>query len=105
MIAIVISVPIAVMVVIVPVALGVPTMLVLIPPAVTVVPAVVARFAQFVPGFVGLLALASMMLDGVMKMVIRPGNSLLAIVVIGAQARRAGEEQESRQRRTSQRYF
>jgi len=104
-IAIVISVPIVVMVVIVPIALGVPTMPVFIPPTMIAAPAVLARFAQLVPSFVRLLALAPMMLDGVMKAVIRPGNSLLVIVVIGAQTRRAGEEQESRQRGPGQRYF
>jgi hypothetical protein len=53
---------------------------------------------------VRLLALGPMMLDGLMKMMIRFGDSLLAIVV-GAHTRCASEEQESRQRRTGQRYF
>jgi hypothetical protein len=105
MIAIVISVPIVVVVMVVPVALGVPAMPVFIPPAMPVVPTVFARFAQLVPSFVRLLAFASMMLDGVMKMMVRPGDSLLAIVFIGAQTRRAGEEQESRQSRAGQCYF
>jgi hypothetical protein len=94
-----------IVVMIVPVALGAPAMPVFIPPAMPVLPTKFARFAQLVPGFVCLLALAPMMFDGFMKVMIRPGDSLLAIVVIGAQTRSAGEEKESRQRRTGQRYF
>jgi hypothetical protein len=90
---------------VVPVVLGVPTMPVFIPPTMIVAPAVIARFPQFVTRTVRLLALASVMLDGFMKMMIRLGDSLLATVVIGAQTRGAGEEQESRQRRTGERYF
>jgi hypothetical protein len=98
-------VSIMIVVMIVPVALGAPTMLVFIPPAVIVVPAVVARFAQLVPSFVRLLALGPMMLDGFMEVTICLGDSLLAIVVTGAHTRCAGEEQESRERRAGQRYF
>jgi hypothetical protein len=90
---------------VVPVVLGVPTMLVFIPPTMIVAPAVIARFPQFVTRTVRLLALASVMLDGFMKMMIRLGDSLLATVVIGAQTRGAGEEQESRQRSAGERYF
>jgi hypothetical protein len=90
---------------VVPVVLGVPTMLVFIPPTMIVAPAIITRFAQLMPSFVRLLAFASVMLDGFMKMMVRLGDSLLATVVIGAQTRSAGEEQESRQRRTGERYF
>src|ERR1700756_347452 len=100
MLAIAIAIPIAVVVMIVPVALGAPAMPVFIPPAMPVLPTKFARFAQLVPGFVCLLALAPMMFDGFMKVMIRPGDSLLAIVVIGAQTRSAGEEKEPRQRGT-----
>jgi hypothetical protein len=94
---------VSIVIAVVPVVLGVPTMLVFIPPTMIVVPAIVARFAQLVTRMVRLLALAPMMLDGFMKMMIRFGDSLLAIV--GAHARCASEEQESRQRHTGQRYF
>jgi hypothetical protein len=95
---------VSIVIAVVPVVLGVPTMLVFIPPTMIVVPAIVARFAQLVTRMVRLLALAPMMLDGLMKMMIRFGDSLLAIV-IGAHTRCASEEQESRKRRTGQRYF
>jgi len=57
-----------------------------------------------VASFIGLAALASMMLDGLMKTMIRSRNALLAIVV-GPQSWRASEEQKSRQSRSGQRYF
>jgi hypothetical protein len=90
---------------VIPVVLGVPTMLVFIPPTMVVVPAVIARFPQFVTRTVRLLALASVMLDGFMKMMVRLGDSLLATVVITAQTWSAGEEKEPRQRSAGQRYF
>jgi hypothetical protein len=101
----VIMIVIPIVVAIVPIVLGVPAMLVLIPPTVIVVPAVVARFAKLVTSFVRLLALGPMMLDGFMEVTICLGDSLLAIVVTGTHTRRAGEEQESSQRRAGQRYF
>jgi hypothetical protein len=42
-----------------------------------------------------LAAVATMVFNGFMETMIRPGNALLAII-IGAQTRSAGEEQESR---------
>src|SRR5216684_9226792 len=94
---IVIAVTIVVMVMVVPIVVGVPTMLVFIPPAMGAVPAIFARFVQFVPSLIGLFAFAPVMLDGFMKTMIGPGDAPLASVVIGAQTRRAGEEQEARQ--------
>ena len=80
-------------------------MLVFIPPAMSAAPAIFARFVQFVPSLIGLFAFAPMTLDRFMKMMIRPADAALAIVVIGAQTRRTAEEQESRQRRAGQHYF
>jgi hypothetical protein len=94
-----------VVIVVIPVALGAPTMLVFIPPTMIVAPAVVARLAQFATRMVRLLALAPMALDRFMEMMIRLRDSLLAAVFTGAQTRRAAEKQKSRQRSTSQRYF
>src|ERR1700687_54160 len=95
----------AIVIVIIPVAVGAPTMLVFIPPAVRAAPATLTRFVQLMASFVRLAAVASMMLDGFMKTMIRLGDAFLAIVIIGAQTRSAGEEQESRQSGTGQRYF
>jgi len=102
---IVIAVTIVVMVMVVPIVVGVPTMLVFIPPAMGAVPAIFARFVQFVPSLIGLFAFAPVMLDGFMKTMIGPGDAPLASVVIGAQTRRAGEEQEARQRGARQHCF
>jgi hypothetical protein len=96
---------IAVVIVVVPIVLGVPTMLVLIPPAMGAVPAILARFVQFVPSLISLFAFAAVVLDGFMKTVIGPADATLAIVVVGAQARCAGEEQKARQRSAGQHYF
>ena len=92
-----------IVVVVIIVVLGVPAMTVFIPPAMTVSPAILARFVQFMTSVVCLLALPAMMLDGFMKTVIGLGDTPLAIILIGAQTRCAGEQQESRQRRTGQR--
>jgi hypothetical protein len=100
-----IAIAVTIVVVVVPIAVRVPTMLVFVPPAMRVAPAIFARFVQFVPSLIGLSAFASVMLDGFMKTMIRPGDAPLAIVVIAAQTRRAGEEQEARQRGTRQHYF
>jgi hypothetical protein len=97
-------VAIAVVIVVIPIALGAPAMAVFVPPTMTVLPAILAGLAQIAARVVGLLALASMMLDGFMETMIRSRNAPLAIV-IGAQSWHAGEEQKSRQGRTGQRYF
>jgi hypothetical protein len=95
----------AIVIAVVPIVLGVPTMLALIPPAMTVSTAILARRAQFAPRMVRLPALAPMMVERFLEMMIRLGNTLAATVVTGAQTRNAAEEQESRQRSTGQRYF
>jgi hypothetical protein len=96
---------VSIVVAVVPVVLGAPPMLVLIPPAMIATPTIFARFVQLVPSFVRLLALAPMMLDGFMEMMIRLRDAPLASVIIGAQTRSPGEEQKSRQRSTGQRDF
>src|ERR1700674_5208306 len=100
-----IVVAVTIVIVIVPIAIGVPTMPVLVPPTMKVCKAILARFVQFMASLVRLLAFAPMMIDRFMKTMIRPGDAFLAIIVIGAQARCAGEEQESPQRGAGQHYF
>jgi hypothetical protein len=100
-----IAIAVTIVVVVVPIAVGVPTMLVFIPPAMGAVPAILARFVQFMPRMIRLFAFAAVMLDGFMKTMIGPGDAFLASVVIGAQTRCAGEEQKARQRGTRQHYF
>jgi hypothetical protein len=103
--AIPVTVAVAIMVVIIPIALGAPAMAVFIPPTMTVFPTILAGLAQLGARVVGLLALASMMFDCFVKAMVRFRNAPLAIIPIGAQSRPAGEEQKSRQCRPGQRYF
>jgi hypothetical protein len=91
-----------IVVVIIKVVLGAPAMPVFIPPTVTVAPAVLACFVQFMTSVVRLLALSAMMLDGFMKTMIGLRDTSLAIVV-SAQTRCAGEQQKTGQRSTGQR--
>ena len=84
-----------VVIVVVPIAVGAPTVTVFIPPAMIAGVAILASFVQLMASVVGLAALAPVMLNGFMKAMIRFGDTPLAIV-IGAQRRSAGEEQESR---------
>ena len=79
-------VAIVIMVMIVPVALGVPAVFVRIPPSVTVVPAPLAGVMEFVAGAVGFRTVPSMMLSGFVKPVIGPVNALLAVVGQGARS-------------------
>jgi hypothetical protein len=100
-----IVIAVMIVVVVVPIAIGMPTMLVFIPPTMSAVPAILARLVQFMASVVRLPALTPMTLDGFVKMMIGPRDAPLASVVIGAQTRSAGEEQESRQRGAGQHHF
>jgi hypothetical protein len=86
---------VTVVIVVVPVAVGAPPMTVFIPPTVGSIPAAFTCFAQLLASVIGLPAVAAMMLDSFVQFVIRLRDTALATVV-GAQARRAGEEQEPR---------
>ncbi len=81
-------------IIIIPIAVGVPTMPVFIPPAMLDLPAALPRFVQFTAPVLGLLALVSMMLDGFVQLVVHARDASLTIVVIGAQARRPGKHQK-----------
>jgi zinc transporter ZupT len=100
-----IAVTIAIVVVVIPIAVGAPTMTVFVPPTMTVIPAILAGLAQLGASVFGLLAFASMVLDRLMKAMVGFGNASLAIVLTGAQSRCAAEEQKSRQCRPGQRDF
>jgi len=91
-----------IMVAIIPIAVGVPAVTILIPPAMAAGVAILACFVQLMASGVGLAAFASVMLDGFVETMVRPRNALLAII-IGAQTRRRGEEQKSRKCSTGQR--
>ena len=71
---------VAVVVVLVPVAFGVPAVLVLIPPAMLFTPATLPRFVQFTTLVVGLRAVPSVSLDGLVEFVLGVNDSALAVV-------------------------
>jgi hypothetical protein len=90
---------VAVVIVIIPIAIGVPAVAILIPPAMALVPATFARFVQFVPRTIGLPAFPAVMLDGFVQPVIRLGDAPLATaVVIRARTRRPGKDREANKR-------
>jgi hypothetical protein len=97
--------PLAIMVVVVPVVFGMPATRVFIPPAAIALPAIFASFVKVAARVVCLAAIAAMMLNGLVQAVIGLDDTPLAIVVIGAQTRRAGEQQKSGECGTCQHYF
>jgi hypothetical protein len=72
---------IAVVVVIVPVAVGVPSMAIFVPPTMVCSVAALALFMQLVAPMVGLAAVIPVMLDGFMEVVIDFGEALLALII------------------------
>jgi hypothetical protein len=84
------------MIVVIPIALGVPASFVFIPPAMVGAPAALTGFAEIVTRVFGLPALIAMMGNGLVELVICVDDAALAIVVIGADQRRPGEQQECR---------
>jgi len=91
-------VAIVVVIVVIPIAIGMPAMAVFIPPAMPLPPATFARLVQIVAGAVRLPAVPAVMLHGFMQFVIGFGDAALATtVVIGECAGRSGERQHSKQ--------
>jgi hypothetical protein len=72
---------VSIMIVIIPVALGAPTVAVFIPPAMVAGVAVLAGFVELTASLVGLTAVATMVFNGFMKTMIGPGNALLATII------------------------
>jgi hypothetical protein len=83
-------------VLIVPITIGAPTAFVFIPPPVVLAPAMLASLAQFVSCVLGLLAVPSVVLDGLVKLVVSLGDSLLAFMLLGPTPRCACKEQKTR---------
>jgi hypothetical protein len=94
-----------VVVMIVPVAIGVPAMAVFIPPFMIPAPATLAGLMQLMARTVRLFAVPAMMLTSFVELVIGFGNVMLAIIVIGNSARSSSKEQESAQNGRGHRSF
>jgi hypothetical protein len=73
---------VAIVIVIIPIAIGMPPAAVFVPPAMILIPAVFASFMQVVPRMVGLPAVPAVALHGFMQFVIRFGDASLALVEI-----------------------
>jgi hypothetical protein len=93
------SVVIAVMVVIsiIPIAFGVPAVVMFIPPPMDLGPATLPLCAQLPASGFGLVALEAMPLNGYVQLVVRSSNAALAIVFVGAHNRHCGKHQKARQ--------
>jgi hypothetical protein len=89
---------VAVVVPLVPIAFGVPTMFVFVPPSMTLTPATFAGGVQLATFMIGLSAMASMSLDRFVKIVLPMRDTLLASIhAFGVQPRCCGEEQSRHQ--------
>ena len=75
---------VAVVVVVIPILVAMPTMIVLIPPAVLISPTALARLVQLVPPMFGLPAPIPVMLNGLMQPVVGVHDAVLARA-LGAQ--------------------
>ena len=84
---------VAVGVVLIPVTLGVPAVLMLVPPAVTFTPAAFANGVQFTALVVGVSAVAAIAFDGLVKVMLRVDDTALtAVVVFGVKSWDSDEE-------------
>jgi hypothetical protein len=72
---------VVIVVVIIPIALAAPPMAVFIPPAMAMLPAVGARFREFMARVVCFGTLVAMMFDCFVKPVVRASGTLLTILV------------------------
>jgi hypothetical protein len=89
---------VAVVIVLVPIALGVPAVFVLIPPPVTFTPATLPSRVQFTTLVVCFGAMASMFLDGLVEFMLRVNDpALTPVLVFGVESRYCGEKQRRRQ--------
>jgi hypothetical protein len=73
-------VPVGVVIVVIPIPLGMPTMRIFVPPSVTLVPAALPRLVQFMPPSLCLLTRASVVFNGFMQIMVGPFDSPLAIL-------------------------
>ena len=88
------------MVVLVPIAVGVPAAVVLIPPAMLLAPAALARLVQFTALVICLLAVVSMFLDRLVEFMLRVSDPALTPVdVFGVKSGRCAEEKNCAQDR------
>jgi hypothetical protein len=89
-------VAIVVVIVVIPIAIGVPAVAVFIPPTMPLIPAAFARLVQIVARTISLPAVPAVMLHSFVESVVRPGDTPLAsIVALGGCPGRCGECQHA----------
>ena len=100
--SVVVMITVAVVIMVVPIALGVPAVLMFVPPAVVGIPAVLTGLAEFDPGALGLAALPAVTGSGLVEFVVGAGDAALAIVVVRLQCGCGNKQQERGQGRGCQ---
>jgi hypothetical protein len=88
---------VVIVVMVVPVPVGMPTVLIFVPPSVVFLPAALPCLMQFMPPVVCLLTLRSMVRNGFMQIMVGMFDSLLAIIV-SSERLYAGEKQSTGKR-------
>ncbi|HEY1481890.1 MAG TPA: hypothetical protein VGF19_04120 [Candidatus Acidoferrum sp.] len=96
---------VAIVVVVIPVTIGVPAVIVFIPPTMAVLPAIFAGFVKFTTIFGGFGAIPAVVFYSLVKAVIDPSDAFLAIIVIGAENRSAKGEEERAKSCSSEKTF
>jgi hypothetical protein len=85
---------VVIVVVVIPVTISVPTVIVFTPPTMAVLPAIFTGFVKFTTVFGRFRAVPAVVFYGFMQPVIGPCDTLLAIILIGTEGRRAEGEEE-----------
>jgi hypothetical protein len=94
---------VAVVIVVIPIAIGVPAVSIFVPPTMPLLPAALARFVQFVARMVGLPAVPAVVLNGFVQSVVGSGDTPLAsIVAFGGCSGRSRECQHANEYRSSE---
>jgi hypothetical protein len=71
----------AIVIVVIPIAIGMPAATVFVPPAMALIPAALPRLMQIVPCVIGLPAIPAVMFHGFVQSVVGLGDAALAVVV------------------------
>ena len=79
-------------IVIIPVTIGVPTVVIFAPPTMAMLPAIFAGFVKFTTVSGGFWAVPAVVFHGFVKPVVDPRDTLLAVIVVGAENRSAKGE-------------
>jgi len=90
---------VAIVVVVIPIAIGVPAAAVFVPPTMAFVPAAFSRFAQFEAGVVCLPTVPAVVFHGFVQFVVRLEDTALAtIIAFGGRTRRSRKCQHAKKR-------